>query len=168
MAVWLRERAPGVALTTAAVILAALLYPGDIELRLRAAAAVVAIAVGGSFVGVRRYRNPRREIFQAAMDRDGGPLPSLNRVDRSRPLIAVASLEGGASVIIYLVLIGSDDDMFVLLVPQAERGRSPKILKCGSISDARARLDDLGARVLAQSDFTDRAGVLLFGKDWAD
>ena len=73
-----------------------------------------------------------------------------------------------AVVIIYLVVIGADDEMFVLLVARVNRGRAPKIVRCVSISDACARLDELGARVLPQSDFTDRTGVTLFGKDWAD
>ncbi len=172
MAVWLRERAPGVALMVALAVVLVVIYPEAVDVKLRAAAFVIIVSLGGSFIGVRRYQDRgrafRREIFRAALDREGGPLPSLTRMDRSRPLLAVASLEGGAFVIIYLVVIGADYEMFVLLVPQVNRGRAPKIVECASISDARARLDELGARVLPQSDFTDRAGVTLFGKDWAD
>lgn len=172
MAVWLRERAPGFTLGVILVVVLVLVYPEAIDVKLRAAAFVIIVSLGASFIGVRRYqdrsRASRREIFRAALDREGGPLPALKRVDRSRPLLAVASLEGGAFVVIYLVVIGADDERFVLLVPQVNRGRAPKIVQCVSIPDARDRLDELGARVLPQSDFTDRAGVTLFGKDWAD
>jgi len=146
--------------------------PDDFWTKVRAAVFVIVVALIGSFVRVSRQgrKETAATATADAIARAVERLPAIAKIDMTRPLLAVE--RGGVRAgQVYLIILPAEDDPTreFMIVPAAMRGRGR--LRAEGFESAAALRGQLKVRdigVIPQSDFSDRLGAALFGKDWRD
>lgn len=144
-------------------------YDADFQSKAVACAFVIFVAFATSFIRIpARGTRPRSQTATAedVVDRADQALPARARIDSRRPLLAAKRAADGAPQVILIVFDETAAVEPILMVPWVKRGRGPVSTGYQTYAALREDVAKRELQILAQNDFSDEAGVILFGEEW--